>query len=172
MGEVNKLGNYQTGMLDLYSLVKGYSDPRDKVPLAAVPKQALLNPEEGARYQGGGAGEFGQEDAKIEDQKLVRPQTFPLRPPYQHDYSFEEQWGSRKPQFPSTYEHSTSSKLRKAGSDLITPTPHLWMEDGYLNPTQNLNFQVGEQEDSQIYADQPYTLSDVSYRRGEAFVLQ
>ncbi|XP_059929557.1 uncharacterized protein LOC132473424 isoform X3 [Gadus macrocephalus] len=157
-----KLANYPTGMLDLYSLV----DRSNKIPLGAALKQAPLNPEEGARFQGGGALELGQENAKIEDWNHVRPVTFPLRPPYQHN-SFEEQWGSRKPMFPSAYEPSTKPSSELAGSDLIPPTSYLFYdafssdptleskqgsESGvYFNPTQNLNFQAGEREGSQIW---------------------
>ncbi|CAL8236392.1 unnamed protein product [Arctogadus glacialis] len=183
MAEDIKLANYPTGMLDLYSLVKGYSDRSNKVPLAAALKRAPLNPQEGARFQGGGAMELGQENAKIEDLNHVRPVTFPRRLPYQHN-SFEEQWGSRKPQFLSAYEPSTKPSSELAGSDHIPPTPHLLMDDGafssgptleskqvstsgvYFNPTQNLNFQAGEREGSQIYADQPSSWSSASYMTG------
>ncbi|CAL8239702.1 unnamed protein product [Gadus morhua 'NCC'] len=96
----DELQTSHTLRFDAYSLEKGYSDRSKNVPLAAAPKQAPLNPEEGARIQGGGAVEFGQKNAEMEDQKLVKPVTFPLNPPNQHDYSFEEQWGSTKLQFP------------------------------------------------------------------------
>ncbi|CAL8264556.1 unnamed protein product [Gadus morhua 'NCC'] len=181
MAEDIKLANYPTGMLDLYSLVKGYSDRSNKIPLAAALKQAPLNPEKGARFQGGGAMELGQENAKIADWNRVGPVTFPLRPPYQLD-SFEEQWGSRKPMFPSAYEPSTKPSSELAGSDLIPPTPYLFYDafssdptleskqvstsGVYFNPTQNLNFQAGEREGSQIYADQPSSWSSASYMTG------
>ncbi|XP_056463750.1 uncharacterized protein LOC130403425 [Gadus chalcogrammus] len=109
--------------------MKGYSytsDNPEKVPLAAAPKQAPLNPEEGPGIQGGGAVEFGQKNAEIEDQKLVKPVTFPLNPPNQHDYSFEEQWGSTKPQFPPSdtnggYSSSALYLDVQAGSQSYSP---------------------------------------------------
>ncbi|XP_059929525.1 uncharacterized protein LOC132473414 [Gadus macrocephalus] len=175
----DELQTSHTLMFDAYSQEKGYSDRSKKVPLAAAPKQAPLNPEEGARIQGGRAVEFGQKNAEMEDQKLVKPVTFPLNPPNQHDYSFEEQRGSTKPQFPKP---STKPSSKLAGSDLIPPTPYLLMDGGafssgptleskqvsksgrYIGPTKNLNFQAGEQEGSQINADQPRRLSYVTYR--------
>ncbi|CAL8264555.1 unnamed protein product [Gadus morhua 'NCC'] len=171
----DELQTSHTLRFEAYSLAKGYSDRSKKVPLAAAPKQALLNPEEGARIQGGRAVEFGQKNAEIEDQKL------PLNPANQHDYSFEEQRGSAKPQFPKP---STKPSSELAGSDLIPPTPYLLMDDGafssgptleskqvsksggYFNPTQNLNFQAGEQEGSHFYADQPRSRSSASYMTG------
>ncbi|CAL8283505.1 unnamed protein product [Boreogadus saida] len=181
MAEGIKLANYPTGMLDLYSLVKGYSDRSNKVPLAAALKQAPLNPQEAARFQGGAAMELGQENAEIEDWNHVGPVTCRLRPPCQHN-SFEEQWGSRKPMFPSAHEPSTKPSSELAGSDLFPPTPNLFYvafssdptleskqvstSGVYFNPTQNLNSQAGEREGSQIYADQPSSWSSASNMTG------
>ncbi|CAL8237661.1 unnamed protein product [Arctogadus glacialis] len=135
----DELQTSHTLRFDAYGLEKGYSDRSKKVPLAAAPKQAPLNPEDWARIQGGGAVEFGQKNAEIEDQKLVKPVTLPptLRL-LMDDGAF------------SSGPTLESKQVSKSGR--------------YFYPTQNLNFPAGEREGSQIYADQPSSWSSASYR--------
>ena len=152
----DELQTSHTLRFDAYSLEKGYSDRSKKVPLAAAPKQALLNPEEGARVQGGGAVEFGQKNAEMEDQKLVKPVTFPLNPPNQHDYSFEEQWGSTKPHFPPSDTKGAYSSLHldlpagvQEGSQSYSP--NLVYEDVFHYPAAETAQLPSEESDLSDY---------------------
>jgi hypothetical protein len=155
----DELQTSHTLRFEAYSLAKGYSDRSKKVPLAAAPKQALLNPEEGARIQGGRAVEFGQKNAEMEDQKLVKPVTFPLNPPNQHDYSFEEQWGSTKLQFPPSDTKGAYSSL------------HLDLPAGVQEGSQSYSTNLVDEDFSQYPAaetaqlpspdDDPYTYDSV-----------
>ncbi|XP_030205684.1 uncharacterized protein LOC115537789 [Gadus morhua] len=155
----DELQTSHTLRFDAYSLEKGYSDRSKNVPLAAAPKQAPLNPEEGARIQGGGAVEFGQKNAEMEDQKLVKPVTFPLNPPNQHDHSFEEQWGSTKPHFPP-------SDTKGAYSSLHLDLP-AGVQEGSQSYSTNLVdeavYQYPAAETAQLPSpdDDPYTYDSV-----------
>ncbi|XP_030205677.1 uncharacterized protein LOC115537783 [Gadus morhua] len=157
----DELQTSNTLRFDAYSLEKGYSDRSKKVPLAAAPKQALLNPEEGARVQGGRAVEFGQKNAEMEGQKLVKPVTFPLNPPNQHDYSFEEQWGSTKPQFPPS---DTKGVYSSSSLHLDLPAG---VQEGSQSYSTNLVYEDFSQypaaETAQLLSpdDDPYTYDSV-----------
>ena len=166
----DELQTSHTLRFDAYSLEKGYSDRSKNVPLAAAPKQAPLNPEEGARIQGGRAVEFGLKNAEMEDQKLVKPVTFPLNPPNQHDYSFEEQWGSTKLQFPPSdtkgaYSSSALYLDVQAGSQSYSP--NLVYEDFSQYPAAETAQLPSPDDDPYTYdsviAEQPSSWSSDRY---------
>ncbi|KAJ3601183.1 hypothetical protein NHX12_032156 [Muraenolepis orangiensis] len=110
--EVDQLETSPTEMFSAFGPAIGYADRSYKAPLAAAPKQPLLVPNEGAGNQGGGAVEFGQENAKMND--LVKPVTFPLNPTYQLD-KFE---GGKEPQFASV-SYDPSTPLSSKPVDLV-----------------------------------------------------